>query len=213
MPLPDFLIDRYNEWKSGYFLNNKSKFIKLAKEGQKPLAMIISCCDSRVMDHSIFGSNLGDYFIHKNIGNIVPEINSNLSDCATMSAVEYAIKSLKIEYIFVMGHTNCGAVSRGYSIFANENNEIRYQFIDQWLLNLKKTFFKIDNNISKENKIKLLEKENVVNSINNLKSYPMVKSLLDKNKLKLYGLYYEIEEGNIKYFDEKSNNFKKIDHL
>ena len=65
--LPKFLKNRYNVWKTTSYLQNEKNIKKLAKLGQKPKAMIISCCDSRVNVNSLFKANIGDYFIHRNI--------------------------------------------------------------------------------------------------------------------------------------------------
>ena len=70
--LPKFLKNRYTVWKATSYLQNEKKIKKLAKLGQKPQAMIISCCDSRVNVSSIFGAKEGDFFIHRNIANIIP---------------------------------------------------------------------------------------------------------------------------------------------
>jgi hypothetical protein len=45
---------------------------RLAEGGQHPRAMVISCCDSRVHVTSIFGADEGEFFIHRNIANLVP---------------------------------------------------------------------------------------------------------------------------------------------
>ena len=76
-PLPGFLVKRYKGWKATTFQENKSLYKKLAKEGQNPKAMIISCCDSRVHVTSIFGSEAGEFFIHRNIANLVPPYRSS----------------------------------------------------------------------------------------------------------------------------------------
>ena len=94
-PLPKFLKNRYNVWKATSYLQNEKNIKKLAKLGQKPQAMIISCCDSRVNVASIFGAKEGDFFIHRNIANIIPPYESTKTDHSTFAAIEYAIKELK----------------------------------------------------------------------------------------------------------------------
>ena len=72
-PLPDFLVSRYRIWKSSSFINNEDHFKNLASLGQNPSSMVISCCDSRVHATSIFGADEGEFFIHRNIANLVPK--------------------------------------------------------------------------------------------------------------------------------------------
>ena len=87
--LPRFLSNRYNIWKSTSYLQNEKKIKKLAKYGQRPQAMIISCCDSRVNVDSIFGAKEGDFFIHRNVANIIPTYKSTKTDHSTFAAIEY----------------------------------------------------------------------------------------------------------------------------
>ena len=71
-PLPKFLEDRYKKWKSSTYLENELELKKLASFGQTPSTMVISCCDSRIHATSIFGADEGEFFIHRNIANLVP---------------------------------------------------------------------------------------------------------------------------------------------
>ena len=107
---PKFLTNRYKFWKSTIYLQNEKNIKKLAKLGQKPKAMIISCCDSRVNLASIFRAKEGDFFIHRNIANIIPPYGSTKTDHSTFAAIEYAIKELKVPNFIVMGHTKCGGI-------------------------------------------------------------------------------------------------------
>ena len=65
-PPPKFLIDRYKKWKTNEYSKNEVQLRKLASSGQSPSTMIISCCDSRVHATSIFGADVGEFFIHRN---------------------------------------------------------------------------------------------------------------------------------------------------
>jgi carbonic anhydrase len=72
--------------------------------------MVISCCDSRVHVTSIFGADEGEFFIHRNIANLVPPYNPDGEYHGTSAAVEYAVTSLGVAHIVVLGHSNCGGV-------------------------------------------------------------------------------------------------------
>ena len=76
MSLPEFLIDRYKDWKDNSFQNEKKLYEEAEINGQKPKALIISCCDSRVDGNLIFRGKIGEFFIHRNIANLVPSYNS-----------------------------------------------------------------------------------------------------------------------------------------
>ena len=69
---PKFLIDRYKKWKSSEYLKNQVQLKKIASSGQSPSTMVISCCDSRIHATSIFEAHEGEFFIHRNIANLVP---------------------------------------------------------------------------------------------------------------------------------------------
>ena len=71
-PLPAYLVSRFHGWKATTYQDNKAWYRRLAAAGQHPRAMVISCCDSRVHVTSIFGADEGEFFIHRNVANLVP---------------------------------------------------------------------------------------------------------------------------------------------
>ena len=197
IPLPRFLSNRYNLWKSTSYLQNEKNIKKLAKLGQKPQAMIITCCDSRVNVASIFGAKEGDFFIHRNIANIIPPYKSTKTDHSTFAAIEYAVKELKVPNFIVLGHTNCGGIKVGHSQHLKGQNK-KYKFINSWLANLGTAFKNTPKTLSIKNQINFLEEENVRVSILNLLEFPIVKKLVKNNKLSIYGLIYNISSGELK---------------
>ena len=114
MEIPKFLIERYQFWKKNTFEDYKDIYEQASKTAQKPIAMIITCCDSRILENTIFGGSVGDYFIHRNIANIVPSKNDKSQNIQTLSAIEYALKVLKIQNLIILGHSNCGGVEYFY---------------------------------------------------------------------------------------------------
>ena len=75
-PLSKSLTNRYRGWRATDFEDDKALYARLADEGQSPRVMIISCCDSRVHATSIFGADTGEFFIHRNIANLVPPFSA-----------------------------------------------------------------------------------------------------------------------------------------
>lgn len=70
--------------------------------GQKPIAIVIACSDSRVPPELIFDQGLGRLFVIRTAGEIV--------DSAALASVEYAVLHLGARLILVLGHESCGAV-------------------------------------------------------------------------------------------------------
>ena len=90
-PLPGYLVQRYHGWKATTYSNNKGWYRRLAKEGQRPRAMVISCCDSRVNVTALFEADQGEFFIHRNIANLVPPHAPDGLQHGTSAAVEYPV--------------------------------------------------------------------------------------------------------------------------
>ena len=102
-PLPPYLVQRYNGWKATSYQENKAWYHRLAEDGQHPRAMVISCCDSRVHVTAIFGADHGEFFIHRNIANLVPPYKPDGDIHGTSAAVEYAVTVLKVAHLVVLG--------------------------------------------------------------------------------------------------------------
>ena len=211
-PLPDYLVQRYKEWKASTFSNNKNWYYKLAEDGQNPRAMIISCCDSRVHATSIFGSDAGEFFIHRNIANLVPPFKKDQDYHGTSAAIEYAVKTLKIPHIIVLGHSTCGGVKSSFDFFSGNNPELYEDsnFVASWLEILRPSFEKISKKLTIEDKIKKLEKQTVLTSIENLTTFPFIINAIKDETISLHGLWHDIGSGKLMFFDAKSNDFVSV---
>ena len=210
MQIPKFLIERYQFWKKNTFEDYKDIYEQASKTAQKPIAMIITCCDSRILENTIFGGNIGDYFIHRNIANIVPSKNDKDKNIQTLSAIEYAIKVLKIPNLFILGHSNCGGVEYSYKTLKDKKNINDFEYINQWTSCLQNSYNNIPNDLPDTEKITFFEQENIKQSIKNLSEYSFIDKLIKENKLNVVGLWYQISSGLIKFLDN-NNNFIDLD--
>ena len=210
MEIPKFLIERYQFWKKNTFEDYKDIYEQTSITAQKPIAMIISCCDSRILENTIFGGNVGDYFIHRNIANVVPSKNDRDQNIQTLSAIEYGLKVLKIQNLIILGHSNCGGVEYSYKKLLDSKNINDFEYINQWISCLQNSYNNIPNDFSETEKITYFEQENIKQSIKNLCEYDFVDKLINKNKLNIIGLWYQINSGLIKFLD-KNNTFIDLD--
>ena len=210
MSLPYFMINKYIDWKENIFLKKQDLYEDLEKKGQRPKAMIVSCCDSRVDANQIFATNPGDFFIHRNIANLIPDLNINNTNHEITSSIDYAILTLKISKIIILGHSSCGGIDYAFNKFLDKNNNEDDSSLNNWIQSIKLSYDKIDKSQSKIDAIKALEKESIINSIKNLKNYKKIEKLVLEDKIQIHGLFFEISTGKITQYDESSKKFELI---
>ncbi|MDH5796990.1 MAG: carbonic anhydrase [Paracoccaceae bacterium] len=210
-PLPSYLVQRYHGWKATSFSENKAWYRRLAEDGQRPRAMVISCCDSRVHVTSIFGADQGEFFIHRNVANLVPPYLPDGDHHGTSAAVEYAVTALKVAHVIVLGHSSCGGVQGCHDMCSGKAPELdeKTSFVGRWMDILRPGYERIAG-LPEDEQIAALEKEAVLVSLENLMTFPFVQEAVDSGSLTLHGLWNEIAEGGLEYFDGNSGGFLSI---
>ena len=205
---PQDLKDKFYEWKNDTFSLKKSRFEKLAKEGQFPKYMIISCVDSRVDPNSMFKTEAGDFFVHRNIANLVPPYEYLTEHSGTIAAIEFGVTALNIKNIVVMGHSGCGGIKNGY-LACKENKFTENSSISNWLQLLKPAYMKISKKSEKEN-IGELEKISIITSLENLSDYPFIKKQLEAKSINLYGIWNDIGTGSLESYCHDKKVFESL---
>ena len=206
--LPKELIEKYQLWKSDTFFKNKDRFEKLAKEGQSPQYMIISCVDSRVDPNSIFNAEAGELFVHRNIANLVPRYDNLAEHSATIAAIEFGVCVLNIKNIIIIGHSGCGGIKNGFHM-CKENKFDENSAIPNWLKILMPAYKKLSNDDDMK-MIDEFEKISILSSLENLSDYPFLKKSLDTNDINLYGIWNDIGTGSLEVYNQKTKAFEKI---
>jgi len=213
-PLPSYLTKRYHGWKATSYADNKVWYRHLAEEGQRPRAMVISCCDSRVHVTSIFGADQGEFFIHRNIANLVPPYAPDGDHHGTSAALEFAVTSLKVAHLIVLGHSNCGGVNGCYDMCSGQAPELekKSSFVGRWMDILRPGYNRVkDMNLEDEAEARRqLEKASVVISLENLLTFPFVKSAVESEILSLHGLWHDIGEGGLQNYDPETDMFVDV---
>ncbi|MBU1668547.1 carbonic anhydrase [bacterium] len=204
------IIKGYSNFQSVKFKKNEERYKNLVDEGQNPKALFIGCSDSRVVPDLITGSNPGDLFIARNIGNFVAPFNPKQDYHATASAIEYAVSVLEVSDIIICGHSQCGAIAALYKEIKPTDENIH---TIKWLElggNAKKTALLAYRGKPQEEILRYTEKVSIIFQLENLLTYPAVKRRVDKGELFLHGWYYDIKEGTIEYYNDESYEFKKL---
>ncbi|WP_323784295.1 carbonic anhydrase [Thalassovita sp.] len=211
-PLPSYLVQRYQGWKATTYAENKTWYRRLADEGQRPRAMVISCCDSRVHVTSIFGADQGEFFIHRNIANLVPPYEPDGDHHGTSAAVEYAVTALKVAHIVVMGHSGCGGVEGCHDMCSGKAPELeeKSSFVGRWMDILRPGYEKVKDIADEAERKRALEKQAVLTSLENLMSFPFVASAVETGDLSVHGVWNDIGDGSLEHFLPAEGGFKVV---
>jgi len=209
------LIEGHKNFRKQYFDKPFEEYRKWASKYQKPEVMIISCSDSRVNPAILTSSNLGDIFVVSNVANIVPPFRKTCNTHhSTSSAIEYAVKHLKIKHIIVMGHSCCGGVNAMFTMEEQcEKTSEEYSFINPWVDVISEVRDDVNKEMKDaplEDKLRLCERKGILVSIQNLMSFPFVKNAVDNEKLQLHGWYFDIDKAALYEHNEDNGEFEIV---
>lgn len=201
----------YQHFKANYFESHRADFENFVKEGQSPRTLLISCSDSRVDPTLILGTEPGEVFAVRNVGNLVPPHENDPNHYHSVSsALEYAVKVLKVENIMIMGHAQCGAIQAAIDTEHNPD-KLGTEFVHHWVDIAHEAFknpcccaesIKSGNRIPRE-----IEQASIVNSLNNLMTFNFVADRVESKELKIYGLHFDLKTGELSAYDRKTGEF------
>ncbi|BAY09671.1 carbonic anhydrase [Calothrix sp. NIES-2098] len=198
------LIKGLRDFKSSYFRANEELFEQLS-HGQKPRVLFITCSDSRIDPNLITQAGLGELFVIRNAGNIIPPFGAtNGGEGAT---IEYAIQALDIQQIIVCGHSHCGAMK---GLMKLDSLRVEMPLVHDWLKYAEATRRLVKDNYNHYEGEELLEiiiAENVLTQIENLRTYPVIRSKIYQGKLSIYAWIYQIEAGEVLVYDPQQHAY------
>lgn len=198
------LIKGLRDFKDNYFSSRLELFEQLA-HAQKPRVLFITCSDSRVDPNLITQTEVGELFVIRNAGNIIPPFGAtNGGEGAT---VEYAVQALGIEQIVICGHSHCGAMK---GLLKLNKLQQDMPLVYNWLQYAESTRRLVQENYSNYSDEELVEvavAENVLTQIENLKTYPVIRSKLYQGRLQIYGWIYHLETGEVLAYDPQTHSY------
>lgn len=213
----DYLLAGLIKFRTQDYEEHKNLFCRL-KSHQEPHTLFISCSDSRVVPQLITKSLPGELFVLRNIANIVPKYKEAheyvATTSATTSAIEYAVKILKVKSIIICGHSNCGGCK---AIHYPEAVLNEIPATKKWLEIAENVKTRVAAEMKANGKTKdlqyrewLTEQMNVVEQIKHLLTYPYVVEAFNKNELEIIGMYYTIETGEVFIFNSRESTFELV---
>ncbi len=168
---------------------SRNRLAELAA-GQEPVALFITCSDSRVIPSRITGAEPGRLFELRTAGNVVPKYSPD-SASSEMATIEYAVLQLRVPEIVVCGHSHCGAVQ---ALTACGRGLERLPAMRSWL-----GTDELVGEDSGETDLGVREpsKQHLREQLRTLREYPFIGERIDAGDLRLHGWFYEIDTGRV----------------
>ena len=210
--LPAYLAERYNGWKATDHVENKAWYRRLAEEGQRPRTMVISCSDSRVHVTNLFGAHPGEFFMHRNVANLVPPFEPDGQHHGTSACIEYAVTALKVSNLIIMAHSHCGGAQGCREMCMGNAPALdeKESMIGRWLDVLRPGYERVKDIADLEAQRVALERQTVVVSLENLLTFPFVVKAIEEEMLSIHGVYMDIASGRMDEYDAASGEFVPI---
>ncbi|KAJ4974481.1 hypothetical protein NE237_007655 [Protea cynaroides] len=195
-PLPSNAVEQilngFHYFKTEKFDKNPDLYNALAV-AQHPKFLVFACSDSRVSPSHVLDFQPGDAFMVRNIANLVPSYDK-LRYSGTGACIEYAITSLNVTNILVMGHSRCGGIQGLMKLPPRPP----INFVEEWVsigIPARDKVIAEHSNLDFETQCYYCEKEAVNLSLTNLLSYPFVKDRVVNKTLTLFAGYYDFVNG------------------
>ncbi|GHA30203.1 bifunctional SulP family inorganic anion transporter/carbonic anhydrase [Streptomyces purpurascens] len=177
----------------------RSELARLAREGQRPSQLFLTCADSRLVTSMITSSGPGDLFVVRNVGNLVPLPGEESGDDSVAAAIEYAVDVLKVRSITVCGHSGCGAMQ---ALLSSEPGGTRTP-LERWLRHGRPSLERVTDDSppwgrlagrAPEGAVEQLCLTNVVQQLEHLRAHDSVARALKEGELELHGMYFHVGE-------------------
>lgn len=205
--MADALLEGFKKFRKTHYEGRDAVMPRLALEGQTPTHFIISCIDSRSNPGTIFQPVPGTFLAHKAMGAIV---RSYKKGTALAAALQFAIVHNKVGEIVILGHTGCGAIK---AMVEKIDDEEVSSFIDVAQQGLKKARDLCGPAYTPSELLRHAEEQIVIESTQNLKTYPSVKNALANGSIIIKSWLFDMDTGNLFEHDKKSGKFLPITDL
>jgi carbonic anhydrase len=207
-PFPHHLLEGYRTFTSQRLPTEQSRYRELSERGQSPAVMVIGCCDSRVSPEVIFDAGPGELFVMRNIANLVPVYQPDGNAHGVSAALEFAVNVLRVKHIVVLGHAQCG----GIRAFVDKAAPLSPgDFIGKWMQMFVKPGEKVEqrDHESMQDFVTRIEKAAVFRSLENLMTFPFVRSAVERGEMVLHGAYFGVAEGSLFVLDPVAKEFRR----
>ncbi|MER5970283.1 SulP family inorganic anion transporter [Streptomyces sp. NPDC002055] len=195
----------------------RDELARLAKEGQRPSQLFLTCADSRLVTSMITSSGPGDLFTVRNVGNLVPLPGLETSDDSVAAAIEYAVEVLEVSSITVCGHSGCGAMQA----LLSSGPEGPRTPLKRWLRHGFPSLDRMNAGHPEDgpmiagrppaDAVERLCLTNVVQQLRNLAAHESVARRVAEGSLELHGMYFDVGEAQAYVLDGEAKEFARVE--
>src|SRR4249920_2027375 len=202
---PQHLLEGYRTFTSQRLPTEQTRYRELSERGQSPAVMVIGCCDSRVSPEVIFDAGPGELFVVRNVANLVPVFQPDGGAHGVSAALEFAVQVLRVKHIVVLGHAQCG----GIKAFAERNEPLSpSDFIGKWMSMIAPAAAAIGPaSESPETYLTRLEQAAMATTLENLMTFPYIRSQVERGALTLHAAYFAVASGDLTVRDPATGAF------
>jgi carbonic anhydrase len=205
--IPHFLSG-FKRFQKTYFCPENAFYDELV-HGQQPKVLTIACCDSRVDPAILMNCQPGDMFVVRNVANIVPPYEAGAGLRGVCAALEYGVAYLGVEHIIVLGHSGCGGIK---ALMAPDHEKIG-EFISPWVGIVEGALQRVEDDFFDEPasvKQRACEMASILISLENLLTFPWIKTKIEDQTLHLHGWYFDMGKGELLGYQPGTRNFELI---
>lgn len=198
----------FTHFQQRYF-NEENELYQALRGGQHPTTVLIGCCDSRVDPMLLTGSGPGDMFVVRNIANLVPPCAPDAPP-GVSSAIEFAICDLEVVRVIVLGHAKCGGIR---ALMGPKREARETDFVERWMRIAAPVRDRVKRELahkSPQEQHTACEQASILQSLDNLLTYPWLKRRVEEGKLVLHGWYFDSDHGALMAYSARQQRFLPI---
>ncbi|MCK7624158.1 SulP family inorganic anion transporter [Streptomyces sp. RS10V-4] len=200
----------------------REELARLAREGQRPTQLFLTCADSRLVTSMITSSGPGDLFTVRNVGNLMPPPGSDASCDSVAAAVEYAVEVLRVASITVCGHSGCGAMAALLEAAGSPPPSGEATPLARWLRHGRPSLARMGRigrlgrgEVALAGRPVADDQErlalvNVRQQLDHLRAHPCVARRTAEGTLTLHGMYFHVAEAQGYLLDESTGRFRAV---
>ena len=206
----DKLAEGFRRFREQHFVESDTLYRQLTTQGQTPKTLVVGCCDSRVDPAIVLNCAPGDLFVIRNVANLIPPAEGHVGYHGTTAALEYGVRTLRVEHIIIFGHAQCGGIR---ALLERTGEPDPDSFIDDWMLLAQPARAAVEKELPEANqgeRERACEQRAIGFSLQNLMTFPWIRERVERGQLTLHGWYFDIEQGQLLEYEAGTGRFSPL---